>query len=117
MCVVLLSTDLMFAPRVSSVARALGGACRMVSPSQLDEALNADTLLVLVDLAMPGIEPSQLVAKVRQIAGQAGVEAFGQHVHEDRLAAAQAAGCDQVISRGELHGRLPDILGKYLARD
>lgn len=114
MSVLLLSTDLMFAPRVSSMARSLGASCRMISRDQLAEALTAETRLVLVDLALSGVEPAALVAQVRGTAPRAAVVAFGQHVHEDRLAGAQAAGCDEVVSRGELHGRLSAILGRYL---
>ncbi len=114
MSVLLLSTDLMFAPRVSSMARTFGSSCRMVSLSQLAEALSPETRLVMVDLALAGVEPASLMAQVRATANQAAVVAFGQHVHEERLEAAQAAGCDEVVSRGELHGRLQTILGRYL---
>jgi len=115
MSVLLLSTDLMFAPRVSSMARTLGSSCRMVSLSQLAEALSPETRLVLVDLALAGVEPAPLVAQIRATSTQAAVVAFGQHVHEERLEAAQAAGCTEVVSRGELHGRLQAILGRYLS--
>jgi DNA-binding NarL/FixJ family response regulator len=115
MSVLLASTDLMFAPRVSDAARALGGTCRMVSAGQLAEALNPETRLVLLDLSLAGLDPQQVVASVRSSAPSAGVVAFGPHVHEARLEAARAAGCNEVVSRGELHGRLPAILARYLA--
>jgi hypothetical protein len=38
------------------------------------------------------------------------VVAFGPHVHEERLAAARNAGCDEVVSRGEFFARLDAIV-------
>jgi len=38
------------------------------------------------------------------------VVAFGPHVHEERLAAAREAGCDEVLSRGEFFARVNAIV-------
>jgi hypothetical protein len=40
------------------------------------------------------------------------VIAFGPHVHEDRLAAARAAGCDSVLSRGQFFSQAENVLGR-----
>jgi hypothetical protein len=40
--------------------------------------------------------------------------AYGPHVHEDRLAAARAAGCDAVVSRGQLDREADSLLATLL---
>jgi hypothetical protein len=36
--------------------------------------------------------------------------AFGPHVHEEKLASAQRAGCDVVVSRGQFFAQLESLL-------
>jgi hypothetical protein len=42
--------------------------------------------------------------------GRPQVVAFGPHVHETLLVAAEAAGCDLVLSRGQFFSRLDEIV-------
>jgi hypothetical protein len=42
------------------------------------------------------------------------VVAFGAHVETDRLNEARLAGCREVLSRGQFHASLPEILKRYL---
>src|SRR5262245_45194910 len=115
MSVLLVSSDLMFAPQASSAAKSLGGSCRMVSPGDLAEALTPEIRLVPVDLAMVSADPAAIVGVVKEKAPGASVVAFGPHVHEARLQGARDAGCQQVLSRGEMHAKLRGVLGEYLA--
>jgi DNA-binding NarL/FixJ family response regulator len=115
MSVLLASTDLMFATRASDAARAAGGVCRMISSAQLAEALSPETRLVLLDLSLPGVDPAEVVARVREASPTAAVVAFGPHVHGGKLEAAREAGCQEVVSRGELSARLQAIVAHYLA--
>jgi hypothetical protein len=56
---------------------------------------------------LPGLDVHALVAAVREASPNgARVLAFGPHVHEASLAAARAAGCDEVVTRGEIERRL-----------
>jgi CheY-like chemotaxis protein len=67
--------------------------------------------LVIIDLSTPGIDPADLVPRVRAtVAGAVRIVAFGPHVHELKLAAARAAGCDDVVTRGQFHANLDRIL-------
>jgi DNA-binding NarL/FixJ family response regulator len=114
MDVLYLSTDLMFGSRAISTAKGLGSACRMISASQLGEALAAKPRLVLVDLTMP-VDPAKIVAQVHEISPGTAVVAFGSHVETERLASALAAGCREVLSKGEFNARMADVLGRYLS--
>lgn len=109
--------DLMDRSRVSAAADAataqpsegatVGGPVRFArTPADLvDLAASAD--LVVVDLSRPGVLdvlPDVSALGVRVIG-------FGSHVDTDTLAAARAAGCDQVLARSAFFGRLGELLG------
>jgi CheY-like chemotaxis protein len=66
--------------------------------------------LVLIDLRTPGLDIHELVPTVRDLASDASIVACGPHVHEASLAKAAAAGCDEVITRGEFERRLDATL-------
>lgn len=59
------------------------------------------TELVLVDLASVSGPIEDTIARIRADAPQAHIVAYGPHVHAERLRAAAAAGCDEVLSRGQ----------------
>jgi CheY-like chemotaxis protein len=68
---------------------------------------DAETRLAAIDLRAPGLEVASLVAALRGArAAPIHVLAGGPHVHEASLAAARAAGCDEVVTRGEFERRL-----------
>ena len=71
--------------------------------------------LVIVDLSTPGLDVAGFVKRLRGIKASDAMSelriiAFGPHVHEDRLAAAREAGCDEVMSRGQFFGAIDAIL-------
>lgn len=70
----------------------------------------------LIDLA--SLEASQIsstVSSLRKIVGETTrIVAFGPHVQESRLTAAQQAGCSPVLSRGQFHSQLPSLLTEWL---
>ena len=115
MTVVLLSSDLMVVSRVEGAAARLGTTVRITStPSQAVDCGNADEAKVLiVDLSSPSLDIAALVNQLKSKQSAATrVVAFGPHVHEQRLAAARDAGCDQVVSRGQFFAQLDTILGQ-----
>jgi hypothetical protein len=61
--------------------------------------------LVVVDLSRPGV--------LEALGGGIGVRTvgFGSHVDHELLAAARAAGCDEVLPRSKFFARLPELLG------
>jgi DNA-binding NtrC family response regulator len=116
MAVVLLSGDLMGASRIEGAARLAGIPYRMVGTVDAVLAACAATpvSIVAVDLATAGIEVAALVNGLKQQAARVPtVIAYGPHVHEAVLEAAQAAGCDQVLSRGQFMSQVDAIFARF----
>ena len=86
----------------SKMAAAAPGATFVSRPVDL-AATPAD--LVVVDLSRPGVlEALGDLGGVRTIG-------FGSHVDRDLLAAAKAAGCDEVLPRSRFFSSLQELLG------
>jgi CheY-like chemotaxis protein len=117
MSALLLTADLI----VSSWAR--GAAARGGYPLEIAASLDAllakaqqsSPKLVILDLGVAGLDPGDAVGPLRQLAAPPAVAAFGPHVQEGRLAAAVRAGCDLVVSRGQFHAQIDQILARFLA--
>jgi DNA-binding NarL/FixJ family response regulator len=110
-----LSADLLFSSRVTSVAQQLGRQMELLTlPAAVDALLNDPAApspdLVLIDLSMPGLDLALLVPRLREIASSPKIIAYGPHVQVARLQAAEAAGCDVVMSNGEFNSRIAEIL-------
>jgi CheY-like chemotaxis protein len=73
------------------------------------------TRILIVDLRLPGLDIEALVNRARRANPQVKIFAFGPHVHEQSLAAAKAAGCDEVFTRGQFEGRLETLLSDLKA--
>ncbi|MDX1946120.1 MAG: hypothetical protein SFU86_12045 [Pirellulaceae bacterium] len=109
--VLFLTTDLMFSSQVLGAAGALGQKLQLVaSPADVAGKTTPDCRLALVDLTIAGPDLGGVVAAIRGVAPAARIVAFGPHVDEARLAAAQAAGCDLVLSRGQFHKQYAELL-------
>ena len=114
-----LTTDLMFSSRVAGAAARLGLPVRTAETAAalLELTTAADQPpLVLLDLNTPGVDPVELVPALRAAANPPrAVVAYGPHVHEERLAAATAAGCDVVLSRGQFNAHMDDVIRKWIS--
>lgn len=118
MPVIYLTTDLMFYSRVVGAARLLGRPLAVVpTAAALIERCTADAVaLVLVDLSLPRLDIADLATKLRALPNPPkAIVAYAPHVHEEKHAAATAAGCTEVLSRGQFSGQIERILGQYLA--
>lgn len=116
MAVLLLSGDLMGASRIEGAARLAGESYRMVgSVDAAVEACVADrATLLLLDLATPGIDIASFIERARSLSERPPtIIAYGPHVQEASLDAAKSAGCDQVMSRGQLMSRIDTIIGAH----
>jgi hypothetical protein len=109
--IVLLTSDLACSSKVAGAA--LRHAVR------LEMALSAEAALVkaagckwaVIDLATPSLVLADLVARLREVLSPRGrILAFGPHVLESVLEQAAAAGCDEVLTRGQFHARLDELL-------
>jgi CheY-like chemotaxis protein len=115
--ILFLTTDLLFSSRVAGAAARMGVPVRTAGRSEtLLEMANASDgpAVVILDLNLSIVDPAQLVPALRSAAHPPrAVIAYGPHVQEDRLAAAKAAGCDQVLTRGEFSAGMDEALGKW----
>jgi predicted metal-dependent hydrolase len=136
--VLALTDDLFLVPRLEDTVRALGGRARIVGqPEDLGvqgaaaarhvplteplEGAEAEFVLrivedrpslILFDLAARTIpwEGWIQVLKTSAATRRIPIVAFGPHVEHESLEHARAAGADLVLSRGELHATLPEVL-------
>jgi DNA-binding NarL/FixJ family response regulator len=96
------------AARANVALTVLGSAEALVA-----EAATAQPWLIVLDLSHPGLETAALAARLFEAVPSVTLVAFGPHVHVGRLEAARQAGCQMVVSRGEFHARMEQILKQY----
>lgn len=115
MSVLLISNDLMLGSQLRPAANQAGITLAVKpSPAQLLTAEPpAGVKLVIVDLAAPGLDVTALVGAISAWPARPTVIAFGPHVHKAKLAAARKAGCDQVLSRGEMVSGAGALMARY----
>ncbi len=109
MTIVLLSGDLMVVSRVAGAAAQQRLELQTAANAQqaVEACRKHATHMLIVDLSTPSLDVAELVAAVKADNDRAPtILAFGPHVHEERLAAARAAGCDRVVSRGQFMGQI-----------
>lgn len=107
----LISTDLMATSKADGAAARTGVTLRSIAPNGAVELARAESpRLVILDLTASIADIAQLVTDLREAAPEARIIAFGPHVHEVKLQAAQDAGCDQVLTRGQFHKQLDQLL-------
>lgn len=116
---ILLTSDLMLSSQAQGAALRAARTLEIDStPAQLIERLTAPPFLaaageyrVAIDLATPGLDIAAIVRQLRALPiPPHAILAFGPHVQAVRLAEARAAGCDQVLTRGQFHAQLESIL-------
>jgi AmiR/NasT family two-component response regulator len=109
MAVIVAVRDLVFRSKIFAAAERLGVEVRLAprgTPlSQAARELGPGT--VLADLAEPGVIAEVPAAKQ---AGATRVVGFLGHLQADLMAAAAAAGVDEVLTRGQLVQKLDGIL-------
>lgn len=103
-----LTNDLFFSSRVTGAAQRLGVDLRVVGSV---DKISRECPLVLLDLTLPNLDVAATVQAIKERFPAAKVVAYGPHVHEGVLAAATAAGCDEVLSRGQFDRESERILG------
>ena len=116
MAVLLVSGDLMGASRIEGAARLAGVDFRMVgnADSAVEVCAAGNVPLVMIDLALAGLDVDSLVSRLKNLPnGALAIVAYGPHVHEAKLAAAEAAGCDQVLSRGQFLSSVDAVIARH----
>jgi CheY-like chemotaxis protein len=115
MSTILLSSDLVFSSKASAAATRGGGQLQtaMSVAALFDKISQQAPKLVVLDLTVPGLDPADVAPRVRAAAPGATIIAYGPHVQEAMLEAAQAAGCDQVLTRGQWNVQMDDLLASH----
>ena len=114
MSAVFVSPNLMFASRVSGAAATLKVPMQVLaSASDVPGKVTGNTRLVIIDLSQSGLDLPNLVGEIRGKAPAARIVAFGPHVNEAELAAARAAGCDDVMPNSQFDRTYVELLRKW----
>jgi CheY-like chemotaxis protein len=108
MKLVLLSSDLMLSSAAMGIAGRHGAS--LVGARSGEDAVREcgdDAALLVIDLRAPGLDIAEVVRAVRDgCETPPYIMACAPHVHEQSLAAAAAAGCDAVVTRGQFEARV-----------
>ncbi len=120
MSVLLLSTDLLFASRVSQAARTADVDLRVVADT--DQVLQHVTdecspHLLILDLSAADCDVQRIVTAVRRSPSPARVIAYASHILGSLLQRARQAGCDQVLTRGQFASRLDELMKDQCGRE
>jgi len=106
--------DLMFSVKIKTAAKTLGAEVYFErSPDSILDTIRAQTpRLVIFDLDSVKMKPVETVAamKADEALREIPTVGFVSHVHADTIAAARAAGIDQVLARSAFVERLGSIL-------
>jgi DNA-binding NarL/FixJ family response regulator len=116
--VAFLTNDLLFSSRVMSLARQVGIDMKVVGARQafLDQAAASECVLALIDLEHPAAAMKDLVRDLHRRENAPKIVAYGPHVKESLLGAAQEAGADSVLSRGQFDKQIGGILQDLAAQ-
>lgn len=103
--------DLMFSSKVNAAAggKKIDWLPRGASVAEQVAATRPDVLLI--DLGSPKLDAVNAIKAIKSgDSKNTTVIGYLDHTREDLIEAARAAGCDQVMSKGEFARRLPELL-------
>ena len=111
LCVV---DDLMFATKISTAAKAVQAQVAFErAPGNVLPRIRAERpALVIFDLNSSRLQPIETIAAIKHDPDVSRTRTLGyvSHVQADVIAAARAAGCDEVLARSAFSDKLADIL-------
>ena len=110
--ILFVSDDVFFWAKVQAAAKAAGReALRIGDEATMETALaEGGVTRVLFDLGSKSVDPVRCVARWRVVSPNPELVAFGSHVDEGALAAARAAGFDQVLANSRFHRDLSELV-------
>ena len=114
--------DLFFLARIRETARQVGVPIETVPTARLEatlkEGLIGDSLkAVVLDLSSNGAVELIRALKTNPQTRPSWIVGFASHVATGLVAAARAAGCDQVLARSAFTRQLPDLLRSLAVTD
>ncbi len=108
--------DLFFTVKINEAAKRAGLSVAFVKSERdaLDQAAEKPALIIL-DLNFAGIEPVQLIQKLKADPALQKISLLGyvSHVQGELKQAAQEAGCDMVLARSAFSQNLQQILKRH----
>jgi CheY-like chemotaxis protein len=109
--VLLVCGDLFFATKLRSEIEAAGASVEIepLPDRALSKVPTGDYESLVVDLEMPQLNLTTLLASL-PADRRPRVIGFGPHVQKQRLEAARAAGCDHVLSRGQIAASIHEVV-------
>ncbi len=105
-----LTTDLFFSTRVCGVAQQLGLDLQTIASVDAILKQAAEPSLVLIDLQMKQLDLPTAIENLKKRWPTVRIVAYAPHVQTELLAAAQAASCDEVYSRGQFDRDMRRVL-------
>jgi len=105
--------DIFFAAKITAAAKRVGVTVEFIrEPERLLETARKFPSLVIVDLNDAGLDPIELIGKLKAAAAPHPVRIIGyvSHVQSDRIREAQKAGCDLVLPRSVFSQQLDELL-------
>ncbi len=109
-----LCSDLLFTSKIAETARTLGVPCPVARDvaSLLAHARATPPALVIVDMVLRQGDAADAIRALRaeDATRAAHIVAFLPHTRVDLIAAAEAAGADVVLTKGQLTKQLPALL-------
>jgi len=109
--------DLFFTVKINEAAKRAGLSIAFVKSERdaLDQAAGIPALIIL-DLNFTGIEPVDLIRKIKGDPALQKISLIGyvSHVQGELKQAAQEAGCDMVLARSAFSQNLPQILKRHV---
>ena len=113
---IVLNRDLMFGSRIRSALRMLGLQARFVPDTdQFVAALRADGVDAAIGiLDMNGaVDWEAVSATLGELTDAPPTLAFGPHVDAENRRAAKAAGITRIVSNGQFHGGMAELIERY----
>jgi len=108
--------DLFFTVKINEAAKRAGISVAFVKSERdaLDQAAE-NPVLIILDLNFAGVEPVQLIQKLKADPALQKISLLGyvSHVQGELKQAAQEAGCDMVLARSAFSQNLPQILKRH----
>ena len=113
--VVHITQDLMMSSNASAAARAAGHKFKFVASwERADHFIRENEVqFLIIDLQTSGIDIEQIANGLAAIdeSQRPKTIAYAQHVEVELLAAAQSASFDRVLTRGQAHSGMTQLLG------
>ena len=113
--ILMITQDLMMSSAVSSVVKTLDEPLKTAnSITAAEKVMQANSpRLLLIDLQTPNLKATEIALFLQSIAGsdRPRAVAYAQHVHKDLLDEARDAGFDQILTRGQMHSNIAEVVG------